>query len=90
MQPWINAQAPRLRLTDDACPDVANPTTDACYAAPAAAEGAGGKARGGRVCASGKKTYPGVRDHRERPYIAALLACARPVGLSDRCVAALQ
>ena len=47
MQPWINAHAPRLRMTPDSCPDVTQPTFDNCYTTRAA----------GKVCASGRKSF---------------------------------
>ena len=56
MQPWINAQAPRLHMTPDACPDPKRPSVDACYDTRAA----------GKVCAAGKKSYRAGERERGR------------------------
>lgn len=107
MQPFINAQMPHLRLTDDACPDIARPTTAPCYlgrsagstSAPAqpamvstgvapvfSAPTTSPLENATTICSSRKKTYVGMRDHHEWPYIHALLRCAGPLGLNYRCL----
>ena len=117
MQPWIYAQAPRLRLTDSKCPDVTRRTYGECYserrvaaagvvaaaAADAEAFGAAGanataahgtinaaaEEGGVTICSSSKQSFTGVSVHRERPYLAAMLQCAQPTGLGDKCVQTL-